>query len=180
MWLLTLSAVGGTQGATNGWSLGVIRSVNSAGAFTYSTIGYSTTASTTASSLGAVISTTTGTTSIGNNSTSFHTGLRGFVMPWASLVTNDDYWFGMINVSSSTSSGSNRTVMSASQLVMTNGQTSFAHMFNTANISNSQWALGNGVYSAATTGFPASIAFTQINNVSNMSIPAIIKMEALT
>lgn len=162
-----------THGATNGFSLGAVKNVGSNGALTYTTIGYSNTASNTASSA-ATISTTTGTTSIANVSTSLHTGMRALPHGWGTNLPSEGYWLGMLHASSSTSTGTNSTVMSISLLGMTTGTwTAFGHLTNTGNSSNRQLFPGQGVYSAQTGALPNSIALTQINNVSNIQWPGV-------
>ena len=158
-----------THGATNGFSIGAVKAIDSAGGVTYTTVGYSSTVSNTASSA-ASITTTTGTTSVPNVSTSLHAGLRVLAVPWGKSIGADDYWLGFMHASSSTSQGTNSTVMSVSKHLMTIGSvTSFAHITNTGNSSNSALFPGHGVYSAATAAFPATVALSQINNNTSFS-----------
>ena len=161
-----------TQGATNGFTIAAIRNINSTGGVTYTTLGYSTTASNTASSA-ADITTTTGTTSIANVSTSLHSGYRIFPVAWSSSLPKNNIWMGFIQASSSTSSGTVSTVMSLFQYFNTNGATSFGHITNTASNTTSNWWPGQGVYTAATAAFPATIGFAQVNPNSLANVPAL-------
>lgn len=169
-----------THGCSNGFSIASPRSINLSGGVTYTTIGYSTTASNTASSA-AVITTTTGTTSIAMASTSLHTGIRAQANPWATSFSAGDYWLGMLHASSSSSSGTNSTVISVSQVAYSLGNiVGFSHIFNTGAVSNSQM-IPNGIYSAATAAFPSTIVMSQINNnQANLSIPGVFMYSSLS
>jgi hypothetical protein len=171
-----------THGATNGFSIAGVASVDSNGGATYTTLAYSTTVSNTASSA-VSITTTLGTTSVANVSTSNHTGVVALVVPWALNISAANIWMGMIQASSSTSAGTNSTVMSVSNFIATNNSaTAYRHITQTNTVAGYAQIPGQGVYSAATGAFPATIGFTQINNntvMSNGAFPTVLQNRTL-
>lgn len=88
---------------------------------------------------------------------SLYSGLRHFSVPWTATVTQGEYWVGF--VSRTTSGGANG---SYSNLLISNPATNFVGFFSSAHNTTMQMTLGQGVYSATTSGIPNSIAFSQI------------------
>jgi hypothetical protein len=176
----SISSNSATHGATNGLSIAVVRSIDLSGNATYSTIPFTSTASNTASSA-AVITTTTGTTSVQLTISGGLQGQKLIVHPWATTLTPGGYWVAQIHQSSSTSVGTNSTVMSVNQILMSTGSRGgVGHLFSQADLSNSH-IFPNGVYSATTLSLPSTINFTQISAFgSQYTIPGIFMRASLS
>lgn len=85
-------------------------------------------------------------------------GLRLLSIPWTTTIADGQYWFGL--VSRTTSGGANG---SWSQLRISAGiATDLQGLFSAAANTTVQITLGQGSYTATTSGMPASIGFTQL------------------
>jgi len=88
---------------------------------------------------------------------SLYSGNRLFTIGMTSTLTEGDYWLGF--VSRTTSGGTNG---SYSNLVASNIASNFLGFFGSSNNTTYQLTLGQGVYTASTSGIPSSVAFSQI------------------
>jgi hypothetical protein len=113
-----------------------------------------------ASSLSLLTSTSTSTalTHSGTaGSYSLYSGLRAVSIPMTSTFTAGEYWIGFL--SRTTSGGANG---SYSNLIGSNLNSNFLGHFGSSHATTAQLTLGQGVYSATTSGMPSSVAFSQI------------------
>ena len=116
-------------------------------------------------SLQASTSTTLALTHSGTaGSYSLYSGQRLFTIPMTSTFTTGQYWFGV--VSRTTSGGANG---SYSQLIHSNIASNFLGHFSSAHNTTMQFRLGQGVYSATTSGIPGSVAFSQIRGSDSLA-----------
>ena len=163
----------GTQRVTNGFSIDMIASVDLSGNVTYTSYGYSSTASK-ATTL-SVNSVAAMTVSVGNTAPGLFTGLRGFVAGLDMSVPAGNFWLAQGQSTASTVSGYNTAVMSISQVMNTSlNITAFRHLSETANNATSNFMPYQGVYTASTAGFPATIGSNQVSNntaFSNAGVP---------
>lgn len=88
---------------------------------------------------------------------SLYSGNRLFTIAASQTITEGDYWIGF--VSRTTSGGTNG---SYSNLVASNIASNFLGFFGSSNNTTQQLTLGQGVYTASTSGMPSSVAFSQI------------------
>lgn len=94
-----------------------------------------------------------------------YSGIRMFSLGFTTTLSDGQYWMAFL--SSSASGGANG---SYSNMVVSNNSSStfnFVGSFGAATNATMQRTLGNGYYSAATNGIPASIAFSQINGTGS-------------
>lgn len=129
-----------------------------------------------ASSLSRVSSTSTSfavTHSGTAGSYSLLSGMRLVSIPMTSTLTAGNYWLGF--VSRTTSGGANG---SYSNVMGSNVNTNFVGFFNSAHNTTMQMTLGQGVYSATTSGMPQSIAFSEIRGSDSMALRPVIMMFA--
>lgn len=91
------------------------------------------------------------------SSWSQHGGIRLLTIPWTQTITHGEYVIGIIN--RTTSGGTNCTV---NFNLVSQQNSTFGGIFNAASATSAQLMLGQGQYSASTTAFPASIAYSQI------------------
>lgn len=82
----------------------------------------------------------------------------------AQTLTEGRYWLGF--VSRTTSAGSNG---SYSNYMVSNIASQFTGLFGTASNATMQPKLGQGFYTATTSGIPGSIAFSQINGTNSLA-----------
>jgi hypothetical protein len=176
----TTLAYTGTQRVTNGFTVGAIASVDLSGNITYTTLGFSATASraTTYSTIANASSTSLSnlqTTSVANVSTSLFTGLRNFVCGLEMSMPPGNFCLAQGQSSVSTTSGRNVAVMSLSQVMNTSlNITSFRQLSHTVNNATQNFMPYQGVYTVATAGFPATIGSNQVSNntaFSNAGVP---------
>jgi len=88
---------------------------------------------------------------------SLYSGNRLFTIPLTTTITEGDYWLGF--VSRTTSGGTNG---SYSNLVASNIASNFLGFFGSSHNTTQQLTLGQGVYTASTSGMPSSVAFSDI------------------
>ena len=104
---------------------------------------------------------------------SLYSGMRLFTIPFTATLTEGEYWIA--NLSRTTSGGANGTY---SQMVASNLASNFVGHFGSSNNTTMQMTLGQGVYTATTSGLPASIAFSQIRGSDSQAQRAPIVMYA--
>ncbi len=88
---------------------------------------------------------------------SLYSGMRHFSMPMSTSFSEGRYYVGII--SRTTSAGANG---SYSQFLVSNLNSNFLGQFGVAQNTTMQFQPGLGVYSATTSAFPSSVAFSQI------------------
>lgn len=109
-------------------------------------------------SLVASQSTSYGVTHSGTaGSYSLYSGMRIVTMGMTTTLTEGRYWLA-VN-SNTTSGGANG---SYSMFGITQVNTAFAGIFSVATNTTQQYTLGQGIYTASTTGIPGSIAFSHL------------------
>lgn len=95
---------------------------------------------------------------------SLYSGNRLFTIPMTTTLTAGDYWLGF--VSRTTSGGTNG---SYSHLVASNIASNFLGHFGSSHNTTYQLTLGQGVYTATTSGMPSSVGFTQIRGSDSLA-----------
>lgn len=144
-------------------------SSNSSGSHTLSFwVGIYTRNASTLSLLASTSSSTALTHSGTAGSYSLYSGLRLFTIPHTSTYTQGEYWIGF--VSRTTSGGANG---SYSNLGCSWVNSNFLGHFGSSHATTCQLTLGQGVYSATTSGMPGSVAFTQIRGSDSMALRAV-------
>jgi hypothetical protein len=88
---------------------------------------------------------------------SLYSGARLFTIPWTQTITEGQYWLAL--ASRTTSGGANGTY---SNIVISGLSSNFLGHFGSSHNTTYQITLGQGVYTATTSGMPNSVAFTQI------------------
>jgi hypothetical protein len=140
---------------------------NSSGSFTLS--AWAGLYSRNASSI-SLISSTSGSTNLSGSGTvgsyCLYGGPRLFTIPWTNTITEGQYWMGIL--SRTTSGGANATVSQLCVSKFTNS--AWSGLLGDASTATAQYQLGLGVYTAGTSGIPASIAFSQINGSGSMAL----------
>lgn len=144
-------------------------SSNSSGSHTLSFwVGIYTRNASTLSLLQSTSSSTALTHSGTAGSYSLYSGLRLFTIPQTSTLTQGEYWLGF--VSRTTSGGANG---SYSNLGCSWVNSNFLGHFGSSHNTTYQLTLGQGVYSATTSGMPGSVGFTQIRGSDSMARRAV-------
>lgn len=144
-------------------------SSNSSGSHTLSFwVGVYTRNASTLSLLQSTSSSTAITHSGTAGSYSLYSGLRLFTIPHTSTLTQGEYWLGF--VSRTTSGGANG---SYSNLGCSWVNSNFLGHFGSSHNTTYQLTLGQGVYSATTSGMPGSVGFTQIRGSDSMALRAV-------
>lgn len=119
----------------------------------------------------------TAVTQSGNvGSYSLYSGMKAFSAGSTTTLSSGNYWMGFVSrTSSAGADGSYSNVALNGGFftdVLTSGTLAYGGYFGSAVNATNQLPLGQGFYSATTTGMPASVAFTQIDgtasNVGNM------------
>ena len=88
---------------------------------------------------------------------SLYSGQRLFSIPMTTTFTAGNYWMAFL--SRTTSGGANG---SYSNIVGSAHATNFVGFFGSSHATTVQWTLGQGQYSATTSGMPASVVFSEI------------------
>jgi hypothetical protein len=88
---------------------------------------------------------------------SLYSGQRLFTIGLSATVTAGDYWLGF--VSRTTSAGTNG---SYSHLIASNIASNFLGFFGSSHNTTQQLTIGQGLYTATTSGMPSSVGFSQI------------------
>lgn len=91
-------------------------------------------------------------------------GSRDLTVPWTTTVNEGEYWAGI--ALRTTTGGANMTV---SQWLASQPNSSHSGVFGVASNATQQAFLGQGYYTASSSGVPASIAFSQINGMSSLA-----------
>jgi hypothetical protein len=107
----------------------------------------------------------TGSGTVG--SYSLYGGPKWLTIPWTNTVTEDDYWFGIV-IRTTTGGGAGHTVSQLCVSKFTNS--AWSGIMGAGSNATDQYQLGLGVFSATTSGIPASIAFTDINGSGSMAL----------
>ena len=140
------------------WAINNTNSSNSSGSHTLSYwVGLYTRNDSTLSLWGSTSTSTAVTHSGTAGSYSLFSGLRMVTVPWTTTVTEGKYWIAFI--SRTTSGGANG---SYSNVQVSALASAFSGHFGSSHATTAQWTLGQGVYTATTSGLPNSVAFTQI------------------
>ena len=113
-------------------------------------------------SLKASATTSTAFTISSTNSSLFN-GLRILTMGWTTTMNASNYWLGI--VSSTNSAGINSATIS--QMLNSAPAATFSGLFGVAQNNTNQLMPGLGYFSAATSGLPASIAFSNISGTAS-------------
>lgn len=95
---------------------------------------------------------------------SYGGGIKAVTMGLTQTLTEGMYWIGVIN-RTTTGGGAGHTL---DQALNSNLNSSYRGLMGAATNATNQMSLGFGVYTASTSGMPASIAFTQINGNSSV------------
>jgi hypothetical protein len=139
---------------------------NSSGSHTISQwVGLYTKNSSTMSLLSSTSNSIAATHSGTVGSYSLYSGMRLVTIPWTMTVTQGQYYIGY--VSRTTSGGANGTY---SNLILSNLATNFLGHWSSSHNTTYQFVLGQGVYTATTSGMPASVGFSQLRG-SDSTIP---------
>lgn len=104
---------------------------------------------------------------------SLYSGMRLFSIGMTTTIPAGSYWLGIL--SRTTSGGANG---SYSQMVLSNIASNFLGHFGSSHNTTYQFTLGQGVYTATTSGIPNSIAFSQIRGSDSAALRAIACMFA--
>lgn len=97
-----------------------------------------------------------------------YAGPRVMSMGWTTTVSQNDYWVGIVS-STGTAGGNLNTI---SQYVASDINSNFSGVLGELSNATHQNILGLGVYTAATAGLPASMAFSQINGTASQFLRA--------
>jgi hypothetical protein len=132
-------------------------------------VGLYTRNASTLSLLGSTSASTAVTHSGTQGSYSLFSGMRHFSIGSTRTVTAGRYW--MAFASSTSSAGADGSYSNALEAVYSANSASnnFNGFFGVAQNNSQQFTLGQGFYSAATSGMPASIAFSQVNGVTALA-----------
>jgi hypothetical protein len=95
---------------------------------------------------------------------SLYSGIRLVTIPWTTTVPAGNYWFA--NLSRTTSGGANG---SYSQLLLSQLNSNFLGHFGSSHNTTMQFVLGQGVYTATSSGMPGSVAFSQIRGSDSLA-----------
>lgn len=140
-------------------------SSNSSGSHTLSFwIGLYTKNASTLSRLTSTSSSTAVTHSGTVGSYSLYSGQRLFTIPMTTTISGGDYWMGF--VSRTTSGGTNGTY---SHFVASNIASNFLGHFGSSHATTAQLTLGQGLYTATTSGIPASVGFSEIRGSDSLA-----------
>lgn len=93
-------------------------------------------------------------------------GPREYPIPFTTTLTIGDYYLGFI---SRTTTGGGAG-MTWSNFVASNINSAYSGRFSSANNATNQWVMGMGSYTAGTTGFPNSVALSQINGSAAVNL----------
>lgn len=127
-------------------------------------------------SLASSISTSGTINHSGNVNASINNGVRLLTLPWTSSLASGSYWLA-INRRSSTSSQN----VTLGMIQVSEQNSNFSGMFGVSSAASRQLSLGLGIYSASTSGMPASIAFSQLNGTASAAIrPAAVYFQHMT
>lgn len=88
---------------------------------------------------------------------SLYSGMRFLTIGSTNTINGGLWWIGF--VSRSTSGGTNGTY---SNMLVSGLATAFQGFFGSSNNTTQQWTLGQGIYTATTSGMPASVAFSEL------------------
>lgn len=135
---------------------------NSSGSFTLSAwLGLYTRNASTLSLLTSASVSTNVTGSGTQGSYSLYSNVRHIAFPLTATLTEGKYWMGF--VSRTTSGGADCSV---SNVVLSQNATAFNGIFGSSDNATRQFTLGQGYYTATTSGMPGSVAFSAINGTN--------------
>jgi hypothetical protein len=95
---------------------------------------------------------------------SLYSGFRIFTIPFTTTLATGNYWLALL--SRTTSGGANG---SYSNWVVTHVGSNFVGHFGSSHNTTYQLTLGQGHYSATTSGIPNSVGFTQIQGSGSLA-----------
>lgn len=145
--------------------LQISNATNSSGSWTLSvSVGIYTKNASTLSLVNSTSTSFNATASGTVGSYSLFGGIRHLTIPWTSTRTAGDYWIG---IWSRTTSGG-VAGMTLNQMLASQPNSSYSGILGAASNATDQFLLGQGRYSATTTGFPGSVGFTQIQGNSSI------------
>ena len=145
--------------------LQISNATNSSGSWTLSvSVGIYTKNASTLSLVNSTSTSFNATASGTVGSYSLFGGIRHLTIPWTSTRTAGDYWIG---IWSRTTSGG-VAGMTLNQMLASQPNSSYSGILGEASNATDQFLLGQGRYSATTTGFPGSVGFTQIQGNSSI------------
>lgn len=145
--------------------LQISNATNSSGSWTLSvSVGIYTKNASTLSLVNSTSTSFNATASGTVGSYSLFGGIRHLTIPWTSTRTAGDYWIG---IWSRTTSGG-VAGMTLNQMLASQPNSSYSGILGAASNATVQFLLGQGRYSATTTGFPGSVGFTQIQGDSSI------------
>ena len=102
---------------------------------------------------------------------SLYSGVRGFTVGSTATLTSGNYWIGFASRTSSAGADGSYSNLALNGGFFTDsllsGTLSYGGYFGSAVNATNQQVLGQGFYTATTTGMPASIAFSQINGTAS-------------
>ena len=103
----------------------------------------------------------------GAGSWTLHSGMRLFTIPNSTSFSEGSYWIGFGSRTSTSSQN-----VSLSNILGSNLNTNFVGLFGASHNTTIQMTLGQGVYTATTSGIPSSVAFTQIRGSDSLALRA--------
>jgi len=95
-------------------------------------------------------------------------GLRALTFPWTTTIADGQYWFALVSRTTSGGADGSYSHLRQSAGIATN----FLGMFSAATNASMQITLGQGSYSATTSGMPVSIGFSQIQGTGQSQFRA--------
>ena len=98
---------------------------------------------------------------------SLYSGMRLDTIGFSTSFSEGQYWLAYL--SRTTSGGTNGTY---SNMLVSNVNSNFVGFFNSAHNTTQQFTLGQGVYTATTSGLPGSVAFSQIQGSNSQALRA--------
>ena len=93
-----------------------------------------------------------------------YSGWRNLTFPWSTSFSEGRYW--LAQASRTTTGGANATI---SQYLASQINTNFSGVFGVATAASVQFTLGQGTYSATTSGMPNSVAFSEIQGSGSLA-----------
>lgn len=109
---------------------------------------------------------TTAFTHSGTASTSVYNGIRLYsISEPGLLLTNGQYWVGIL--SRTTTAGGNATL---GQMVASQLNTNFSGLFGVGTFASAQYTRGLGYYSVSTTAIPNNIAFSELRGTASAAL----------
>lgn len=98
---------------------------------------------------------------------SLFSGMRLLTFPWSLTVPEQEIW--VAHLSRTTTAGANASI---SQMLVSNVNSNFVGFFGASHNTTIQFSIGQGVYTATTSGMPNSVAFSQIRGSDSIAFRA--------